>query len=368
MERKWSVLSLGAVLACTVLAGCLPVELSVSPKGEFIIPRQEGYVLLDPGKGEAKIVLAAKGNKPAFAVFAPDGNDFAAVTKTDGDFKVSRVARDGTAKEVLTASNMTYLRWSPDGKTISITRIGDTQNEAVKENLPELIVVSADGGAKKTLLGGCSMIHRWTSDSKSILAVKITGKVKDKDRYVGELALISAEDGKATPIAAVVSEKKMFVDLSPDGKKALLVATKLGKAGSKLESADEKPQLFEVNLADGTFRSVREGVLYGMYSPKGTKVLLAAGGDGGLQLDVCDAAFQKSVTVASDAAKTAGSGPDNADIYPGWVNDDIVHYLRERAVYGVQGKNLQLMMVGADGKNPLNLQPTIDMSLKDAAK
>ena len=363
--KRSSVLVVCAVLSA-VCAGCLPVELSVSPQGEFLIPRQEGFVLLDPAKGEAKVLAAANDAEPVFAVFAPGGGEFLAISKGGSGFSVSRMGRDGKGKELFTGSNLTYARWSPDGKQVSLTRVSDQQNEAVKENLPELIVVDAGGAGKKTILPGCSMIHRWTADSASILAVQITAKVQEKDRYIGQMVLVGAADGKTKPVCSVVSEKKMFLDLSPDGKKALIVATKLGKADEKLTAGEEKPKLFEVTMADGSFRVVRDEAVYALYSPKGGQVLVAtAGEDGLLTLEVTDSAFVQKTKVAGDAAKSAGDGPDSADIYPGWVNDKTVHYLRRRAVFGVAGKNLQLVTVGADGKGVRNLQPVIGAALKE---
>ncbi len=365
VTRSMFLVACAAVLSAAC-AGCLPVELSVSPQGEFLIPRQEGFVLLDPAKSQVKVLAGAEGGEPAFAVFAPGGGEFLAVRKTGSGFGVSRMGRDGTGKEIFSGSNLTYARWSPDAKKVSLTRVSDDQNETVKENLPELIVVDAGGANKKTVLAGCSVIHRWTADSASILAVQIASKEKEKDRYIGQMVLVGAADGAIKPVCSVVSEKKMFLDLSADGKKALIVAAKVGKAGEKLTAGDESSRLFEVTLADGSFRQVRDEAVYALYSPKGDQVLVGARGeDGLLTLAVADSAFAKSTTVARDAAKSAGDGPDSVDIYPGWVNDKTVHYLRRRAVFGTQGKNLQLVTVGTDGKGLANLQPVIGSALKD---
>ena len=54
---------------------------------------------------------------------------------------------------------------------------------------------------------------------------------------------------------------------------------------------------------------------------------------------------------------------DGAYVYPGWIDDDTVHFLASRPVYGTAGKNLTLITVGADGKGRKDLQTTIDSAV-----
>jgi len=78
---------------------------------------------------------------------------------------------------------------------------------------------------------------------------------------------------------------------------------------------------------------------------------------------VGDAALKSFTTVAADALESAGEAMNSVKIYPGWVNDDTVHYLSSRPVYGTAGKNLALITVGADGKGRKDLQTAIDSAI-----
>lgn len=355
------------------LGGCLPIELSVSADGKILIPRQEGFYCLDPVKGQAKAMYVPESDKPAFAVFAPAGQSFLAISQTTGggmgtSFAVEVVPAAGQkAKRLLTASNLTYARWSPDGKQIALTRLADGKVAPMDENMPELILVDPASGTRKKLASNVSTILRWFPDSKHVLTFQSTAKDKEKSQYSGQLVKLDVTSGKAAPLASVLGERKVFFDLSPDGTKALFTAIKAAKAGQKVPGkSDDDPQLYELTVADGTVRAVTKEAAYAIYSPKGTKVLVGSrsASDGKIKLSVGPASLAKTVTVADDAAKSAGTG-DARDIYPGWIDDDTVHYLALRAVYGTAGQNLQLRAVGADGKSGRNLQVAIDAGVKE---
>ena len=358
----------GIALVGLGLSGCLPIELSVSPDGKVMIPRQEGFFSLDPGKGAVKAVYAPKSDKPAFAVYSPDGASVLAISKSTGggmgtSFAVEVVpAAGGQAKQLLKASNLTYARWSPDGKQVTLTRMADSKVAPMTENLPELLLLDAASGEKKTLASNVSTIHRWFPDSKHVLAFQISAKDKETSQYTGKLVKVATATGKAQPLAEVLGERKVFFDLSPDGTRALFTAIKAAKVGGKVPgSSKDDPQLFELNIAAGTVRAVTADAAFAIYSPKGTKVLVGAKKDkeGRIKLSVGDAALAKTAIVAEDAAKSVGSS-DSRDVYPGWLDDDTVHYLALRSVYGTEGQNLHLVTVGADGKGRKDLQATID--------
>ena len=352
-------------IAAAALAGCLPIELSVSPDGKILIPRREGFISFDPAAGAAAVLHAPKSGQAAFAVFSPDGKRFLAITKSD-DFDVAIGAAGKAPKPLLSASNLTYARWSPDGKSISLTRIADAAKPPLKQNLPELLLARAAGGASRKLESNVSVIHRWFSDSRHILTFRIAAKKEESDQYFGALVKLDVTTGKAVPLAAVLGGKNVFFDLSPDNRKVLFTAINAAKPGQAvLETSKDDPQLFELDIPSGTIRTVREKVVYALYSPKGTKVLIGAEKDfsPGVRLDVTDAAFKTSVTVASGAAQSAGGTGDSADIYPGWIDESTVHFIAEAAVFGVAGKNLHLMSVGADGKGARDLQATLEAAL-----
>ena len=345
------------------LCGCLPVELSVSGDGQVLIARQEGFCALDPGKGTVKNLYVPKKGKPAFALYAPDSKSFLAISS---GFEVEVVSVGGEARKLTSAGNLTYAQWSGDGKYISLTRIAGGKVAPMDENLPELLLVDVAKGGKKTLLANVGTIHRWFADAKGVLALQIHAKDKDTGQYSGKLVRVDVATGKAKPLALVLGGKKVFLAVSPDGKKALFTAIKAAKVGEKVPaSSKDSPKLFELDIAAGSVREVMEDVAFAIYSPKGTKVLLGSKKEskGTIELSVADASLAKKTVVAEDAAKSVGS-TDSRDIYPGWIDENTVHYLGLRAVYGTEGKNVHLISVGADGKNPKDLQAAIDAGAK----
>jgi dipeptidyl aminopeptidase/acylaminoacyl peptidase len=361
---------LAAVIAACGLGGCFPIELSVSPDGAVVIPRQEGFCVYDSAKGTAKVLYAPKDAKAAFAQFSPDGKQVLAISAggdSSGFVAAIVPASGGQPRQVYTGSNLAYAQWSPDGKAIAFTRIADEKVAPLEDNLPELILANPADGTSKKVLSNTSMIQRWFGDSKGLLAIQVTGKEQSNGRYIGKLVRVEAPGGEVKPLASLVSDKSMFFHLAPDGAKALFTAIKAGKADEKLDAnAEGESQLFELTVATGAVRPVKAKAIYGIYSPKGTKVLVGSAGEGdaGLKLEVFDAGLTKGATVATDAAKTAGDGPSSADIYPGWLDDNHALYLRLHAVYGTEGKNIELISVDPKGEGRKNHQPAIETGLQ----
>ena len=196
MRRLVFVLAL-----CGLLVGCLPIELSVSPDGRVLIPRQEGFFILDPASGEVHRALDDRYGKPMFAVWSPDGNSFVAVSEGDApegaaddaapvvDF--GEVAIDGDdmdaeavaqqmqmmmeqamaqmgmgpsmnltlvvpakvqASHLMNVSGVTYLLWGVDENLISLTRLSSETVAPLEENMPELVVVDVTTRQVKQLV------------------------------------------------------------------------------------------------------------------------------------------------------------------------------------------------------------------------
>jgi dipeptidyl aminopeptidase/acylaminoacyl peptidase len=370
MSKLQRGMVLAAILAAGVVGGCFPIELSVSPDGAVVVPRAEGFCLYDSAKGTSKVLYAPKDAKPVFAQFSPDGKQVLAISAGgDGGGFVAAIvpAAGGEPKKVYEASNLAYAQWSPDGKTIAFTRIADEKVAPVDDSLPELVLVNPADGTSKKVFSNTSVIQRWFGDSKSLLAIQVTGKEQSNGRYLGKLVRVSVPGGEVKPLAALVSDKSMFFSLAPDGTKALFTAIKAGKVDEKLDPNSEgESQLFELTVASGAVRAVKPKSIYGIYSPKGTKVLVGSAGEGdtGLKLEVFDAGMTKGTVVANDAAKSAGDGPSSADIYPGWLDDNNALYIRLHAVYGTEGKNLELISVDPQGKGVKNHQPVIESGLQ----
>lgn len=284
MYRMRRLLVVLMLLTGFVAGGCLPIELSAS-KERILIPRQEGFCILDLKKDEAttRVAYAPKSDKPALGLFAPDGKKFLAISKTSGGgmgtaFKVEVVqVADGKPKTLVTVTNLTYAQWSPDGKYVTLTRLADQKSATVDKNMPELILVDTAAGEKKKLASDVGMIHRWFPDSKHVLTLQIASKDKQENQYSGKLVKLDISTGKAEPLASVLGGDKVFLDLSPDGGKVLFTAIKAGKVSEKVPSkSDDKAQLHELDIKSGAVRAVKGDVAYAIYSPKGTKVLMGA--------------------------------------------------------------------------------------------
>jgi hypothetical protein len=364
--------TVASLLLAFALAGCLPIELSVSPGGKILIPRQEGFVAFDPAKGTAAVAPVAEGDSAAFALYSPDGKSMLCISKTTGGgmgtaFNVKVLAGEAEPKGLLGATNLTYARWSPDGKSVTLTRLADAAAAPLKDQLPELILINLADGAKKTIASNVSIIHRWFPDSKAILTFHISAKEDKGDRYSGSLVRLNVETGKAEPLAAVLGPKQVFFDLSPDGKKAVFTAIQAGKPGAAATSkpaADAEARLYELDIATGEVRPAAARAVYALYSPKGTKVLVGVeGGSAGVQLQVGKADLTDLHPIAEGVVKSVGEPTSSAEVYPTWLDDDTVLYLALHNVYGIAGKNLSLMSVAADGKNPRDLQPKLDAAL-----
>jgi hypothetical protein len=279
---------------------------------------------------------------------------------------VTLVGPGDKARNLLGASNITYARWSADGTYVSLTRVADAAKLPLDENLPELVLIRTADGKRQTVASNVGPIHCWFPDGRHLLAFQITAKGEEDGTYAGAIVRLDAATGKADPLATTLGGKKVFIDLSPDGTKALFTAMAATQAGGKAPAkAGDEPHLFELDVASGAVRAVKADVAFALYSPKGTKVLVGTAGedDGDLALAVGDAGLTTLRTVASDAAGKTGGMGNSVDIYPTWLDDDTVLYLAWHHVYGTAGKNLHLVAVGADGTNRRDLQGTIDAAL-----
>ena len=215
MRRLVFVLAL-----CGLLVGCLPIELSVSPDGRVLIPRYEGFFVLDPASGEVHRALDDRYGKPMFAVWSPDGKSFVAVSEGDapegeednggpmagmGDIAIDGDDMDAEAlaqhmqmmmeqmmaqmgmgmgpsmnltlvvpakvqaSHLMNTSGVTYLLWGVDENLISLTRLAGEAVEPLEENMPELVVVDVTTRQVKQLASNVSVLHRWFPDGSAVL-------------------------------------------------------------------------------------------------------------------------------------------------------------------------------------------------------
>lgn len=369
--RRVQVLLISAALA----AGCFPIELDVAKDGRILIARQEGFFAVDTKTGQATRLYAPKDGKPVFARFSPDASQILAVTEGAGGmmgssytFSVVALA-DDAAKAIFTGTSGTYATWSPDGQRIALTRVAQDKVAPLDESLPELHVVTVASGEKKQLSPNVSLLVRWFPDSKAVLSFRIDRKDTEDNLYRGGLVSLDVVSGESKTLAAVAGTKDVFFDLSPDGKTILFTARGAAAAGQDPKPESEE-RLFTLDVAGGAIRAVREKVNYALWSPDGKRVLVAGDEeDGALSLYVAEAEMKTFQKITADAAaKASGGMGGDTSIYPAWVGNDAVAYLTQTAVYGTAGKNLALIVVGADGKNRRNLQPVIDAAALKSAE
>lgn len=356
------------VLAVALLmTACFPIELDVSRDGKILIPRQEGFFALDLTKGKMVKVYNLPGGNPIFARYSPSGKEILAVTESDAKIMGKNhvltlvTLSSGTGRVLFTGSNATYARFSPDGRYVSLSRIAQEKTPPLEENLPEILLIPVKGGDPKSLASNTSALHRWFPDSRALLIFQI--QKKENNVYHGMISALEIPSGKRKPLASVLGSQDVFFDLSPDGKSVLFTAKAAGRPGASLNAGKER--LFELNIARGTIRAVREKVEYAIWSANGNGVLLGTDEkDGILTLQVADRRLTQFRKIASDAAsKVSENIGFQTSIYPGWLGERTVFYLSKTAVYGTTGKNLELVTVSTDGRNRRSHQATIEVQV-----
>lgn len=361
-----------ALSIAVLMAGCFPIELDVSRDGKILIPRQEGFFALDATTGKMEKVYNLPGGNPIFALYSPSGTEMVAVTESDGKMMGKShvftlvTLSTGASRVLYSGSNTTYARWSPDGQYISASRVAQHKTPPLEENLPETTLIPIRGGAPKLLASNTSALHRWFPDSKALLIFQI--EKKENNVYHGTITALEIASGKGKPLASALGSQGVFFDLSPDGTTVLFTAKAAGPPGAKLKS--EKERLFELNIPKRTIRTVKERAKYAIWSPSGNWVLLGTDEKNGiLTLQVADRGFTQFRKIGSDAASKVSEGIGfQTSIYPGWLGEETVFYLAKTAVYGTAGTNLELVMVGTDGRNRWRYQATIDDAAARSAR
>lgn len=359
-----------------LLAGCLPIELDVSADGKILIARAEGYFALEPSTGKVERLYAPQNAKPVFGRFMPDGKSIIAINETGESamgmgrsFSVEQVTiADGTARTIFSGSNLTYAAVSPDGSTLAVTQLASEQAEGLDEKLPELLLVDIRAGTNQKVAANAAPFIRWFPDSSGVLTYTIKSKSAEKGDYLGVLAKIAA-DGTAKPLCAVLSGNDLFLEMSPDGSKALFTALGAAAPDAEIEQADT-PALFELNIASGEAKRVAGVVTYAIYSPDGKSILLGGSEkEEQLALSVADATTPgEARALGQGMPKNAGGNSGtSAAIYPSWLDNDTILYLASRPAYGTAGINLHLVTLDiAPGAKPADFQALIESAVQTA--
>jgi len=360
-----------ALVFALLLAGCLPIELSVHD-GNVVIPRAEGYFVTDLATGKtAKLHTPGNDKKPAFVVYAPDGRRVLAFQQIGGggmgqNFSMSIIdAANGKVDSKGAWQNVTYARWSPSGQAISLTKLADKKHEPLDENMPELFKVDPKTGQGEAIARNVSALHRWMPDSKRVLVFQIDSKDEEGGLYRGHLALIDTETGESQKLVAVAGTKALFFDLAPDGSQILFTAMAAGKVGEQLNVDDDqrnKIALYGLMVESKALQHKKDHVTYAIHAPDGEHTLIVEPGDNkNATLSIASKHGHGGKQIADDTLTQIGSGfGPSADVYATWVDHDTIIYLARKAVYGTEGKNLHLVRIDIDGSNKADLQADID--------
>lgn len=343
-------------MALLAFPGCFPVELDVSSDGKILIPREEGFFSLNPSTQKIELLYKPDAGRPVFGRFSPDGQSILAVTEGGGaammgksyDFSLVTLS-DKRARKIYTGANTTYALFSPDGKHISVSQVAGAARPPLEESLPEIYVINVEDASNRLLVSNVGSIHRWLPNSKSLLVFEITAKDKQQSNYSGSLSIVDIASGKKKAAASAFGSKDFFLDISPDGKKAFFTAMAVGKPGAN--SDGNKTKLYELTFKPSGIREIGEDIKYAVYSPAGDQVLLgSASKENKLKLEVCDPLLSKRLLIADKVPGTVGSNfGSQTSVYPGWVGNASIFYISERAVYGTEGMNLDLMVADAKG-------------------
>ncbi len=357
------------MLGLPLLIGCLPVELSTSEDGVFVIPRQEGFFLFDPADASAQRLTAADSGQPALALFAPDDRRVLLVTSTAGTMMGAQSAiriltlEGGALQTVAEASNMGYVQWGPQGRQISYARVGDSAREPLEENMPELHWVDLESGADQVLAHNVGSQHRWFPDGERLLIFRVLSK--QGDQFIGQL--VALKPGGEEEILVSARGSGTVMDIAPDGNRLLFTANAAAKPGQELEGASTEVALYGYDLTTQALAKLAPGVKFGFFSPDGKRILSGREADEKLLLEVRNAAGGEPLAVADDGVSEAGPMMQSTPVYPGWLDAERIYYLAQHAVYGVAAKNLALTVVSLNDQARRNLQPAIDAAIEAAA-
>lgn len=228
----------------------------------------------------------------------------------------ARVTTDGSFKQ--------HLQWSPDGKTLLLTRI--------HEGKMAVWTMTAEGKDLKRLLPNHVMPHfdaSWSADGKRVAYVFDELQGTDGKLRIHVCAADGSDDKTIVPHKAF-EESPRF---APDGKKLLWVSTRHGN-----------PELYTVDADGKNETRLTSEVAYDLHpawSPDGTRIAFASGRTG----------KQKLFTMKADGTdlKKLTDG-DHLDGWPAWSKDG-----KRIAFVSHRGGNYDIWIVNADGTGSRNL-------------
>jgi len=351
-------------------AGCFPISPDVNKKGEVLFCREEGVFAMTAGGKVSLVHKNGEGESVVWCRWSPDGTKVLYVSggggggpMGGGGEKVVVAGADGSgARTVYTAgSNLGYALWSPKGDAISVGEMSQKAG-ATGQNMPVITVRDLDGKGLATL-ADTGYLHDWLPDGSGVVVFRALKKLEDGNHYLGAVMVLNRAGG-VRPVVKACGDQNVWLDVSPDGARALFTA--LSAVGPKAElplpGEDAESGLYLVALADGKLRKLSaEDPEFGLFSPDGRHILANNEDD----LVLLDAATGKVArTLASEIATSTGGMGDSAQLYPAWGPDGSVYYWRQAAVHGKNGTALRLMRVKADGTGRRNVQVLMDVGVE----
>ncbi len=351
------------------IAGCFPVELDVNSKGEILVPRQEGFFVYDPAMRKASLLLAARGDRPVFARFAPDGVHALLVcnTRTIDEYRFDRMPLSGgTPKTIYTGRKTALALFSPDAKTLAVSRVADTERKDALKAI-EILLIDLVNDKTTTLSDETLISFRWFSNSKRLALFRTDDH--QNGTFLGHLVEFDIATKKEKRLASAMTRQTMCIELRPDQQAVVFSAISAGKPGSKRELAEPSEaigmSLWRWHAKDGSVTKIDDHAEYARFSPKGDKLLLARmDRTGQAELRVADADGGSARKLIDGVTMSI-----NRDLLlPGWLDDETAYYFTTRHTYGVSEKSVTLMTIRTDGKKPQSIQPALDHAVNEIVK
>lgn len=347
------VLTLGGLMA-----GCYPVELSVTRGGEIVVPRAEGVVMYNPATGAGRLVAAGDASEAtAFAVASPDGSRLAravTVRNASGDPGSEFVIlitdlRTLTSETVATCSNGTFIQWDPQGRFLSYSFVSGEQFDDVTENMPELHLYDLEAHSEKQIATNVAVAHYWLPDGSGIVLLRTEGK--DTDGRIGALGVYDLKSGKIRRVTRLMGAE--WFALSPDGAEVITVAQGAQAATGGRRSRGDQKALYAITLERGSFRRLEFVADHARYSPDGQRVAYMKD----KQVWVTNRELDQAEAALSPAAIELGQ---STKVHLTWYDATQLLVIRNHAVFGVAGLAPELILVNTVTGEARNLQPEID--------
>lgn len=383
--KRWLV---GLALAAVLAAGCFPIVLHVDKNGRALIPRPEGIFVLDTRTGDCRLLARPTTGTPVWARWSDDARMVLIALALENRITELVVydTRSRRTKSVGKYRALACAFWSPEGKAITVGEPDPGGGSC------SIAMVNLLNGQKHDLLSRALPMHRWLPGGR-LVAFSVTQQHESHDAYYGDVVVVNARTGNLKLVTGAICERSSAIDVTADGKKALLVEWTQAP-GFKLSLVD---------IEAGTKRTlVPQDVISAFWSPdamhiayvrevrrkdadkkdknkdkadadEGDSLIRAGitwfpGQDKKTQLVVADAEGKNEKVVAENVITGTGDVSDQRSVYPSWANDKTILYFASARLYGVGGTSMRLMSVDIDGANRTNCQTGIDAAAAAVAK